>query len=31
MVPADDGRFLFAAEFLKALASTQSWVELAEK
>ena len=30
-VPADEGRFLFAAEFLKALASAQSWVDLAEK
>ena len=29
-VPADDGRFLFAAEFLRFLATAQSWVELAE-
>jgi hypothetical protein len=30
-VPADDGRFLFAAEFLRFLSTSQSWVELPEK
>jgi hypothetical protein len=29
-VPADDGRFLFAAEFLRFLSNAQSWVDLAE-
>jgi len=30
-VPVDEGRFLHAAEFLKYLSTTQSWVELAER
>jgi hypothetical protein len=30
-VPADEGHFLFAAEFLRHLAVTQSWIELPEK
>ncbi len=30
-VPVPLGKFLFAAEFLKALATEQSWVERAEK
>jgi len=30
-VPAPLGKFLFAAEFLKVLATEQSWVERAEK
>lgn len=30
-VPADDGRFLFAAEFLRFLATAQSWVDMPEK
>lgn len=30
-VPADEGRFLFAAEFLRFLATAQSWTEAAEK
>ncbi len=30
-VPADEGHFLFAAEFLRFLATAQSWVEMPEK
>ncbi|RQW77480.1 MAG: hypothetical protein EHM51_01695 [Geobacter sp.] len=30
-VPVDDGRFLFAAEFLRFLSTAQSWVEVAER
>jgi hypothetical protein len=30
-VPADEGRFLFAAEFLRFLATAQSWAEAVEK
>ena len=30
-VPADEGHFLFAAEFLRFLATAQSWIELPDK
>lgn len=30
-VPTDEGRFLFAAEFMRFLATVQSWAESAEK
>lgn len=30
-VPAEEGRLLFAAEFLRSLATAQCWVELPEK
>jgi hypothetical protein len=30
-VPADEGRFLFAAEFLRFLSTAQSWAEAGEK
>lgn len=30
-VPAEEGRILYAAEFLRVLSTAQSWVELADK
>lgn len=30
-VPVDEGRFLYAAEFLRHLSTAQAWVDLAEK